>query len=215
FRSPRLPWARVPRHGSERRPPRAPRRWPWRARQTRDRSSSASTRGDGNSRAAPGWRLPPIRRPGWHVGRCRVKPGWIVRRQSNRRAGRRGDSGEGDMGTERVTQPSVGAVAGSSRSLQRSRAGHGPVGRSPQTRDHPLSRDEAAREDPEGASAATAGQVTRVLHELRGGDREAMDRLLPLVYDELRRIAARQLRRGTNNVTVQPTMLVHEAYMKL
>jgi RNA polymerase sigma factor (TIGR02999 family) len=78
-----------------------------------------------------------------------------------------------------------------------------------------LSGDEVARDDPEGESAARAGQVTRVLHELRGGDRDAMDRLLPLVYDELRRIAARQLRRGANNVTVQPTMLVHEAYMKL
>ncbi|MGH7129465.1 MAG: ECF-type sigma factor, partial [Planctomycetaceae bacterium] len=35
----------------------------------------------------------------------------------------------------------------------------------------------------------TAGAVTRVLEEVRGGNREAVDRLLPLVYDELRRIA--------------------------
>jgi RNA polymerase sigma factor (TIGR02999 family) len=78
-----------------------------------------------------------------------------------------------------------------------------------------LSGNEPARDIQNDDGAATVGQVTRVLHELRGGDRDAMDRLLPLVYDELRRIAARQLRRGASNVTVQPTMLVHEAYMKL
>lgn len=70
----------------------------------------------------------------------------------------------------------------------------------------------ASGADPAGAGV---GDVTRALHELRGGDREALDRLLPMVYDELRRIAARQLRRGAGNGTVQPTLLVHEAYMKL
>jgi RNA polymerase sigma factor (TIGR02999 family) len=67
----------------------------------------------------------------------------------------------------------------------------------------------------EGPASPRAGDVTQVLQELRGGDREALDRLLPMVYDELRRIAARQLRRGAANVTVQPTLLVHEAYLKL
>jgi len=63
--------------------------------------------------------------------------------------------------------------------------------------------------------AEAVGNVTRVLEEVRGGSRDAVDRLLPLVYDELRRIAARQLRNRGGGVTVQPTMLVHEAYLKL
>jgi RNA polymerase sigma factor (TIGR02999 family) len=59
------------------------------------------------------------------------------------------------------------------------------------------------------------GEVTRLLHAARGGDREAMDRIVPLVYDDLRRIAGRQLRRELGQRTMHPTSLVHEAYMKL
>src|SRR4029453_2093116 len=47
------------------------------------------------------------------------------------------------------------------------------------------------------------------------GDRRALDRLLPLVYAELRRIATRQLRRERAGHTLQPTALVHEAYLRL
>jgi RNA polymerase sigma factor (TIGR02999 family) len=47
------------------------------------------------------------------------------------------------------------------------------------------------------------------------GDREALDALLPLVYDELRRIAARYLGRERVDHTLQPTALVHEAYLRL
>jgi RNA polymerase sigma factor (TIGR02999 family) len=57
--------------------------------------------------------------------------------------------------------------------------------------------------------------VTRVLIELGQGDRAAMDRLLPLVYDELRRLAEGQLRRERADHTLSPTALVHEAYLKL
>jgi RNA polymerase sigma factor (TIGR02999 family) len=57
--------------------------------------------------------------------------------------------------------------------------------------------------------------VTALLVEWARGDRYALDRLLPLVYDELRRIAARQLRRERAGHTLQPTALVHEAYVKL
>jgi RNA polymerase sigma factor (TIGR02999 family) len=57
--------------------------------------------------------------------------------------------------------------------------------------------------------------VTRVLIELGQGDRAAMDRLLPLVYDELRRLAEGQLRRERVGHTLSPTALVHEAYLKL
>ena len=47
------------------------------------------------------------------------------------------------------------------------------------------------------------------------GDPTALDQLLPLVYDELRRIAARQLRGERVNHTLQPTALVHEVYLRL
>jgi RNA polymerase sigma factor (TIGR02999 family) len=57
--------------------------------------------------------------------------------------------------------------------------------------------------------------VTRLLHAARGGDRNALDRLLPLVYEELRQLAARQLRREHGARTLQATALVHEAYMKM
>jgi RNA polymerase sigma-70 factor (ECF subfamily) len=58
-------------------------------------------------------------------------------------------------------------------------------------------------------------RVTELLHELRDGDREAMDRLVPLVYGELRRMAASYLRRENPNHTLQATALVHEAYMRM
>lgn len=53
------------------------------------------------------------------------------------------------------------------------------------------------------------------LAEWRHGDDGALERLVPLVYDELRRIAARQLRGERSNHTLQPTELVHEAFMRL
>ena len=57
--------------------------------------------------------------------------------------------------------------------------------------------------------------VTRLLLAARQGDREALDRLLPLVYDELRRLAGRQLKREYGSRTLQATALVHEAYLKM
>ena len=59
------------------------------------------------------------------------------------------------------------------------------------------------------------GEVTELLSQYRGGRREALDRLVPIVYDELRKIAARYLRAEWANNTLQPTALVHEAYMRL
>jgi RNA polymerase sigma factor (TIGR02999 family) len=58
-------------------------------------------------------------------------------------------------------------------------------------------------------------QITGLVVELRDGDPDAWDRLLPLVYDELRRIARRQLRRERAGHTLSTTALVHEAYLKL
>jgi RNA polymerase sigma factor (TIGR02999 family) len=60
-----------------------------------------------------------------------------------------------------------------------------------------------------------AGEVTRLLHEIKAGRRDAMEDLVPLVYDELRRIAGRHMRRESEGHTLQPTALVNEAYMKL
>jgi RNA polymerase sigma factor (TIGR02999 family) len=57
--------------------------------------------------------------------------------------------------------------------------------------------------------------VTALLKRWCQGDSTALEKLLPLVYDELRRIAARQLRRERPNHTLQPTALVHEVYLKL
>jgi RNA polymerase sigma factor (TIGR02999 family) len=57
--------------------------------------------------------------------------------------------------------------------------------------------------------------VTALLDDWSRGDRRALDRLLPLVYAELRRIATRQLRRERAGHTLQPTDVVHEAYLRL
>ena len=57
--------------------------------------------------------------------------------------------------------------------------------------------------------------VTALLGDWSRGDRTALDQLLPLVYAELRRVAARQLRNERADHTLQPTALVHEVYMRL
>jgi RNA polymerase sigma factor (TIGR02999 family) len=57
--------------------------------------------------------------------------------------------------------------------------------------------------------------VTALLHAYRDGDRGAFDRLVPLVYEDLRRIARRQMRRTPMARTLDTTGLVHEAWMKL
>src|SRR5271167_3918012 len=57
--------------------------------------------------------------------------------------------------------------------------------------------------------------VTQLLHDARAGDASAMDRLFPLVYAELRRLADSCLRRERPGHTLQRTALVHEAYLRL
>jgi RNA polymerase sigma factor (TIGR02999 family) len=57
--------------------------------------------------------------------------------------------------------------------------------------------------------------VTHVLTEWSCGDTTALDRLVPLIYPELRRIAGRQLRRERSGHTLQPTALVHEVFLHL
>jgi RNA polymerase sigma-70 factor, ECF subfamily len=60
-----------------------------------------------------------------------------------------------------------------------------------------------------------SGDVTRLLAELTGDGREAMDRVFPLVYDELHGVAHRQLRSERADHTLNTTALVHEAYVRL
>ena len=57
--------------------------------------------------------------------------------------------------------------------------------------------------------------VTVLLQAWKGGDRAALDKLVPLVYANLRRLAAAYLRRDPGGQTLQPTALVHEAYLRL
>jgi RNA polymerase sigma factor (TIGR02999 family) len=58
-------------------------------------------------------------------------------------------------------------------------------------------------------------EVTRLLHEIRAGNDEASLQLIPLVYRELRRLAAGIMKNERPDHTLQPTAVVHEAYMRL
>lgn len=60
-----------------------------------------------------------------------------------------------------------------------------------------------------------SGEVTKLLSAMRNGDEEAAVRLMPLVYLELRRVAAAAMRRERPGHTLQPTALVHEAYLRM
>src|SRR5262249_10142572 len=70
---------------------------------------------------------------------------------------------------------------------------------------------------PRGAreQLATMNQVTSILSAIEQGEPKAAEQLLPLVYDELRRLAARRLAREKPGQTLQATALVHEAYLHL
>ena len=57
--------------------------------------------------------------------------------------------------------------------------------------------------------------VTQILHQIEQGDARAAEQLLPLVYDELRRLAAHKLAQERAGQTLQATALVHEAYLRL
>jgi RNA polymerase sigma factor (TIGR02999 family) len=57
--------------------------------------------------------------------------------------------------------------------------------------------------------------VTRILESIESGDPKAADRLLPLVYEELRKLASARMANEAPNQTLQPTALVHEAWLRL
>jgi len=58
-------------------------------------------------------------------------------------------------------------------------------------------------------------EITKLLEEYTNGNRAALDKLLPIVYNELRRLAHSYLQRERKDITLQTTALVHEAYLKL
>lgn len=61
----------------------------------------------------------------------------------------------------------------------------------------------------------SGGDITRLLHKMRGGDPGAAEKLLPLVYTELHRLAQACMRRERPDHTLQPTALINEAYLRL
>src|SRR3981189_934484 len=58
-------------------------------------------------------------------------------------------------------------------------------------------------------------EVTRILSAIEQGDPNADEQLLPLIYDELRKLAAQKMAQEAPGQTLQPTALVHEAYLRL
>ena len=63
--------------------------------------------------------------------------------------------------------------------------------------------------------STASGEVTRLLEAAEAGDGGALDRLVPLVYEDLRRVAHRHLDREGGGHTLQTTALIHEAYLKI
>src|SRR6188472_1655943 len=61
----------------------------------------------------------------------------------------------------------------------------------------------------------TMSDITRILHSIQCGDPKAADQLLPLVYEELRKLAAHRMASESAGHTLQPTALVHEAWLRL
>ena len=74
--------------------------------------------------------------------------------------------------------------------------------------------DEPDRTQP-AAPARAAGDVTLILSRIEQGEPQAAEQLLPLVYDELRKLAAARMAQEKPDQTLQATALVHEAYIRL
>jgi RNA polymerase sigma factor (TIGR02999 family) len=80
---------------------------------------------------------------------------------------------------------------------------------------HAFSRDDRCRPPSRLDAMAGRSEITTLLTQVRGGSASAMDRLFALVYDELRMMARQKLRHERDGHTLNPTALVHEAYLKL
>jgi RNA polymerase sigma factor (TIGR02999 family) len=74
---------------------------------------------------------------------------------------------------------------------------------------------ESGTPDPMDLPNPPAGDATGLLLECGQGGERARDQIVPVIYDELRRLAAAYMRRERSNHTLQPTALVHEAYLRL
>src|SRR5205823_14917797 len=70
-------------------------------------------------------------------------------------------------------------------------------------------------ETPAGSKSTPPGEITLLLQRADRGDAKAADLILPLVYSELRRLAAAKMARETPGQTLQATALVHEAWLRL
>src|SRR5262245_35716337 len=68
---------------------------------------------------------------------------------------------------------------------------------------------------PESAKTSGVSDVTRILTAIEQGDAQAADKLLPLVYEELRKLAGSRMANEKAGQTLQPTALVHEAWLRL
>jgi RNA polymerase sigma factor (TIGR02999 family) len=73
----------------------------------------------------------------------------------------------------------------------------------------------ATKSGPPGQDEPGSGEITRGLQALREGDAGALERLVPLLYDDLRRLARQRLRGERPGHTLDTTALVHEAYLRL
>ena len=67
----------------------------------------------------------------------------------------------------------------------------------------------------DSSSSNSPGDITQMLISVSEGNKEAVNQIFPYIYDELRKLAGGYLRRERQDHTLQPTALVHEAYMKL
>ena len=67
----------------------------------------------------------------------------------------------------------------------------------------------------QGSSSFPSGEITLLLHRSTGGDKEAFDRLIHLVYSDLKGIARRRLSGERPGHTLETTAIVHEAFLKL
>src|SRR5271155_2368484 len=91
-------------------------------------------------------------------------------------------------------------------------------------RSNSLARNDSRRSKPTGRRPRRSvalffesimNEVTRILHAIEAGDAQAAAQLLPLVYDELRQLAAQKLAHEKPGQTLDATALVHEAYLRL
>jgi RNA polymerase sigma factor (TIGR02999 family) len=91
----------------------------------------------------------------------------------------------------------------------------GIEGRSLRSCGETVARQSAGMSDTPSPPGNPAGEITLLLQRIDAGDAQAAERILPLVYEELRKLAAARMAREAAGHTLQPTALVHEAWIRL